>query len=547
MEKYKFLIPVLKTMRKKISRRLLGIVILTIIISVTELIIPYMTKLIFDKGIQEKNISIFIKLLCVTAFLYVLKSIINFFCNKLYISTSNYVVKTVESDIVDRLIRMPLSFFDKYENGYILSRMNEVENIRNLFSPMILRIIISFFSFFGAIGILISIDYRILILVGFLTPVLYCVSKKNTTQLRDMVAQLRESIALKLSNLQNTISAVCDIKGLCIESGKVKEYQHYIQKTIDQSVNQNIKTSVANESVTLFSGIADILTLFLAGFLIISGRLGIGDYIAIVGYMGKIFSPVQQVASLSITIQPALSSLTRLSFFYSNNIEDDFFGEKEIDKIDRLEFKNVTFSYPEGDKVILNNLSFIAEKSDNIVIMGKNGSGKTSIANLIMLFYSNYSGQILFNNNELKTYNVRSLRQKIGIVSQKILLFPGTIEDNITIGVSNITEDILNFVIDICDLRETVIWANKYNFLVAENGKNLSGGQIQKIAIARAIIRKPDILILDEINNNLDEKAQKMVLNLVENYFLNIITIIITHDKKMQKLATKVISLHDEE
>lgn len=534
-------------MRKKISRRLLGIVILTIIISVTELIIPYMTKLIFDKGIQEKNISIFIKLLCVTAFLYVLKSIINFFCNKLYISTSNYVVKTVESDIVDRLIRMPLSFFDKYENGYILSRMNEVENIRNLFSPMILRIIISFFSFFGAIGILISIDYRILILVGFLTPVLYCVSKKNTTQLKDMVAQLRESIALKLSNLQNTISAVRDIKGLCIESGKVKEYQYYIQKTIDQSVNQNIKTSVANESVTLFSGIADILTLFLAGFLIISGRLGIGDYIAIVGYMGKIFSPVQQVASLSITIQPALSSLTRLSFFYSNNIEDDFFGEKEIDKINRLEFKNVTFSYPEGDKVILNNLSFIAEKSDNIVIMGKNGSGKTSIANLIMLFYSNYSGQILFNNNELKTYNVRSLRQKIGIVSQKILLFPGTIEDNITIGVSNITEDILNFVIDICDLRETVIWANKYNFLVAENGKNLSGGQIQKIAIARAIIRKPDILILDEINNNLDEKAQKMVLNLVENYFLNIITIIITHDKKMQKLATKVISLHDEE
>lgn len=102
-------------------------------------------------------------------------------------------------------------------------------------------------------------------------------------------------------------------------------------------------------------------------------------------------------------------------------------------------------------------------------------------------------------------------------------------------------------MIDICDLRETVIWANKYNFLVAENGKNLSGGQIQKIAIARAIIRKPDILILDEINNNLDEKAQKMVLNLVENYFLNIITIIITHDKKMQKLATKVISLHDEE
>lgn len=127
---------------------MLGIVILTIIISVTELIIPYMTKLIFDKGIQEKNISIFIKLLCVTAFLYVLKSIINFFCNKLYISTSNYVVKTVESDIVDRLIRMPLSFFDKYENGYILSRMNEVENIRNLFSPMILRIIISFFFFF---------------------------------------------------------------------------------------------------------------------------------------------------------------------------------------------------------------------------------------------------------------------------------------------------------------------------------------------------------------------------------------------------------------
>ncbi len=547
MGKYKFLIPVLKTIREKVSRRLLGIVILTIIISVTELTIPYMTKLIFDKGIQEKNISIFIRLSCITVFLYVIKSIINFFCNKLYITTSNYVVKTIESDIVNRLIKMPLSFYDKYENGYILSRMNEVENIRNLFSPMILRIIISFLSFFGAIVMLISIDYRILILVGFLTPILYCVSKRNTTQLKEMVTQLREAIALKLSNLQNTISAVRDVKGLCIESRKVKEYQYYIQETINQSVNQNIKTSAANESVTLFSGIADVLTLFLAGFLIISGRLGIGDYIAIVGYMGKIFSPVQQVASLSITIQPALSSLTRLSFFYCNNIEDDFSGEKDVDKIKCLEFKNVTFSYPESDKVILSNLSFIAEENDKVVIIGKNGSGKTSIANLIMLFYSNYSGQIFFNNNELKTCNIKNLRQKIGIVSQKILLFPGTIEDNITIGVSNITEDFLNFVIDICDLRETLIWANKYNFLITENGKNLSGGQIQRIAIARAIIRKPDILILDEINNNLDEKAQKMVFNLVENYFSNIITIIISHDIKMQKYATKVISLQDEE
>lgn len=543
MKKYKFILPLLKKMRGKIGKKIIGLMILTVIISIVELSIPYITKLIFDKGIQEKNVQLFIILICSAIGLYILKSFINIICNKIYAKISNYVIKTIESDVFNRLIRMPISFFDKYENGYIVSRMNEVENIRVLFSPMILRIVISLISFFGAAIMIVSIDYKVLILVGILTPVLYLVSKTNTTQLKESAIQLSESVAEKFSNLQTNINAIRDVKGLNIEKKRENTYQFYIQNTVDKSIIQNLKTAIGNESVSLFAGIADVFTLFLVGILIIDGKLGIGDYIAIVGYIGKVFSPVQQIASLSITIQPAMAALTRIAFFYNNKTEDEFSGKEKLNKIEKLEFKNVTFSYPESNKVILRGFSFTAKINQKIVIMGENGTGKSSIANLILGFYKDYTGQILINDDELRNYNIRSFRKRVGIISQKLFLFPGTIEENITIGLSDIKKEWFDYVIDICDLKETLKWAKEYNFIVTEDGTNLSGGQIQRIAIARAIICKPDILILDEVNNNLDEKAQKMVFDLIEHNLTDIILIIITHDKRMQKNADQLITL----
>lgn len=543
MKKYKYILPLLKKIREVIWKKLILLLFLTVLISAFELAIPYITKLVFDKGIQEKNIQVFLSLIVFAIVLYILKSLINIVCSKYYAKISNTVIRIIESDLFNRLIRMPLSFFDRYETGYIISRMDEVSNISVLFSPLILKIGISLISFFGAVGMIMFIDYRMLILIVLLVPILYYVSKRNTYQLKASAVELSESAAEKFSELQIDINSIRDIKGLSIEEKREKAYQFYIQNMIEKSIKQNIKTAFGNESILLFAGIADVLTLLFAGILIIYGQLGIGDYIAIVGYMGKVFSPVQQIASLSITIQPALAALARLSFFYDSKVEQEDMGKMEVEKIKQIEFSNVMFSYPKSKKVILKDLSFEIKENEKIIIIGENGTGKSSITNLILGFYKNYQGKILINGIDLKEYDINKYRKKIKIIAQRNFLFPGTIEENIAMGLTDIDKEWLENVIDICDLRETITWAHQCDFKVNREGTNLSGGQIQRIALARAVICKPDVLILDEVNNNLDNKAQQMVFDLMDNYLKNTMIIVITHDDKMKNRGDKIINL----
>lgn len=543
MNKNNFFISILSENKKELIIKSIQLIILVIVISVIDVGIPYTLKLLFDEGIQKENFQIFTFFILFTIGLYVFKAILNIVCNKLYVTTSNFIVEGIEKSIFWRLLRMPLSFYDKYGKGYILARMNEVEKIGILFSPSMLKVLINCISLIGAIIMIGLIEFRIIIILLLMVPFLYFFSKNNTIKLNQSMLELREAVANKLNILQIDINAVQDIKQLNIEYVCQNNYNDFIHNNVEKNIEYGNRTSIGNEGITLFAAVANVLVIFFIGIMMINQDLGTGDYIALTSYVGKILYPIHQVAALSITIQPALLSLKRMDFFYKNLIEDENKQGIKVGKITKIEFKNVKFTYPETSKVVLDNVSFEVQKGEKIVLSGENGSGKTTISKLLLRFYHNYQGEILINEKELRMYDTGNIRSKIGIISQKTELFPGTIEDNIIAGRPGIDAAKLQHVIEICDLQGTIEWAHKYNFRLSANANNLSGGQIQRLAIARAIISDPDVLILDEVNNNLDDKAQNMILDLVDKHLSDAIVFIITHDNKMKAKGDQLINL----
>lgn len=253
--------------------------------------------------------------------------------------------------------------------------------------------------------------------------------------------------------------------------------------------------NLASEGVLGISNISSVILVVCSGLLIVNGKMSLGNYWAISQYALLVFAPMQLLSSISIMVQPGLAALSRIGELLKLKTEDEISGDKETGKIESITFSDVSFAYTE--KPVVQNFNLQAHENDKIVLFGKNGSGKTTIAKLLIGFYKNYTGSIQINGIELRDISVTDLRSRIGIVAQNIFLFSGSLLDNIRyISPESSEQEVMNALEKAgLDISE---FAGGLHFIINENGKNLSGGQRQKIALARMIVKNPDVMIFDE-------------------------------------------------
>ena len=302
---------------------------------------------------------------------------------------------------------------------------------------------------------------------------------------------------------------------------------HVAEKGLKLDMIQTYFSSISWVSFQLFQ----VVCLGFTGYLASQGKISVGEVVMYQTYFSSIVNQVSNVITLLPTISKGLESVDSIGdILLSHDIEDNR-NKKKVKKIDGdIIFDHVAFQYHNADTPVLENLSFHIHPGETVAFVGSSGAGKTTILNMVIGFLKATSGQVLIDHQDITSLNLQSYRSHIAVVPQQSILFSGTIRENITYGMDNISDDRLWEVIKAANLDDLILsLPDGLNTMITEHGSNLSGGQRQRISIARAFIRDPRILILDEATSALDTVSEKKIQEAIHNLIQNRTTLIVAH------------------
>lgn len=528
------------------KRKIVVSLIILIVLTLIGLIPAFLIQRIFDEGLTKGHYNLVVFYSLLLGAIYVFRSILNYISTFIFTNMNQGILYNIREEISRKLFKYPLDFYNYKESGYITSRLNEVNNLSGLFSANTFKSVLGFFEFAGVLIILLLQSVPLTLIMCLLIPLYYWIS----TRLMGSVAKFSKEIAEKSaelnSKIQQSVSGIEEVKNLSLEDKESKKINIATQALMKANVRQSLHYSLGLEMLILLGSLSTVLLIIASGQWIVNGSMTIGVYMIFMSYSPKLYTPIQSISSTALTLQPALVSLQRLKFFLEETIEDEHDADKkQIEKINSIAFHHTGFEYKQGGTVF-HDLSFTLEKNDKLMIKGENGAGKTTIFRLLMGLYDCTEGDIQLNNTNIKDIARKSLRQRIGVVSQKIFLFNDTIENNIKYGMGEVNEARYQHIIRVTGLEAVITKLNaKTSKVIGENGSQLSGGEIQRIAIARALLRDASFFLFDEIAAHLDASSKELIKNLFTTEFKDKICIFIDHDHYFDALCNKELFLEN--
>lgn len=501
-----------KYIRKYIFLFLLGVILVTLE-AICDLFQPAILAKIIDIGVQNKDLNyllnqsiIMIGITVLGAIFAVLRSIIS-------TNVSQRFARDLRSDLFKHINYYSLEDIDKITRASLITRLTNDVNQVQQFVNSLMRIIIKapilcIGSFILAIKL--NLELSIILFIGIVLIFIVIIInlkigipyfKKIQISLDDMNSNLRQYLEnVRIVNLFNRLK---------YEKSKFEKVNNNLAKSTKKAMKVS---SVFKPTITLISNIVIILILYLGNKLFISKKIEIGVIVAYINYMGRILTSLLMISHIFNIFIRAKASGDRIIEVFDMKVEKDQKDEVEFDIRGDIKFEDVNFSYNNHENT-LKDISFEINDGEHIGIIGPTGSGKSTIINLIIKLYNIDKGIIKFNDKNIDNLNTKTLRKFIGIVPQKNILFNQSIADNIKFGNKNIdTEEIKN-ICKICDCDGFIESFEKgYDESIDEGGSNLSGGQRQRICIARALIRNPKVLILDDSFSAMDIKTENKIL-----------------------------------
>jgi len=465
--------------------------------------------------------------------LTILKVVMDTFRNHLTLYLSQKVDISLIANYIEHILTLPLSFFERREMGEILSRIQDAGKIREAISGAAVTIMIdSLLIIAGGLILYLQSNFLFKIAVLLMPAYLFLVLLFNQRHKRVRKKEMKKGANLQSSLVElvrgiNTVKSFNNEKGIYIKNEK--NLIDFIEQVFRANFLKNIQGSFDN----LLAAAGEIIILWSGGYQVINGNLTVGELITFNALLAYFYKPLQNLIKLQPEIQKASAAFDRLEeimVLSPKEQDESLIDFKTFNKM--IEYENVEFIYDMEHKV-LNNLSFEIKKGEKVALVGKSGSGKTTIIKLLMKYYSNYKGNITIDGQNIEDLNARDLRDCIGYVPQDPYIFNCSIRENININQKDYS---LKEIISVCKKSQIDSYINKlplrYNTILNENGNNLSGGQRQRIAIARALLKNPEIIIFDEATNHLDYQTERDIYNMVENLTNDKTVIIIAHRLK---------------
>jgi len=519
--------------------------VVTLLVSMIALLPPYLVKLLFDYGIAAGDIStiIFYGLLAIGA--HLLTSVLGFAGEALFSVTGARFIMNVKSQALERLLGMRLEFFDKHESGYLAERFNEVDMLNAFISPMIFQFFGSIIQFSGALLIMARISGEITIVALFFVPIFYLITHRMSSAIKKTSETLMEVGAEMRGKLQETISGIGEIKHSTAEGRRADEAKNQFDTLASQEIKQSIFMGLGMESIGFLTNLVTVIVIVLSGIFIVRGEMTMGDYVAMGLYVGMLFAPASLFGTFVLTIQPAIVALERLTPIFEEKTEQELSGNKRIRKLEgAISFDRVTFAYESGKERVLKGCSFSIAPGECVAILGRNRAGKSTLVKLMLGFYAGYNGEIFIDGTELRRYDISSLRKRVGLVSQNLVLFSGSLWENVKMAGPAASNEAVEQALSLSGCRD-VFDGDLSEIHIAESGKTLSGGQRQAVAIARCLLKEPDVLIFDEATAHLDGSTRQVVMHAFKEVFAQKTRILITHDGELAKAADTVLLLEN--
>ncbi|MDG2503453.1 MAG: ABC transporter ATP-binding protein [Flavobacteriaceae bacterium] len=521
---------------------------LILVRSLSGLVLPYASKTLIDEVIPSKDTDALTYLLVVVCAALLFQSVSSFSLTRLLSVEAQHLISILRAKVQQKLLKLPISFFDNNKSGALVSRvMTDVEGVRNLVGTGLVQLIGGSITAVISLVILIKINGQMTLFVLFPVLVFAGIALKAFKYIRPIFRARGKINAEVTGRLTETLNGIRVIKGFNAEN----QEKAVFEKGVDE-LYQNVKKSLTatafmTSSSTFLLGLASAGIMGMGGYFIMNNTMTYGEFVSFTLFLGFMIAPIVQMSNIGSQLTEAFAGLDRTQELMALPEEND--PEIRTINLDQVEgnvsFKNISFSYDDKTEV-LHDISFEAPKGSVTALVGSSGSGKSTIAGLATAFLNPNSGQVLIDGVDLSKVNLKSFRSQLGVVLQDDFLYEGTIRENILFTLPDATEEELLQAVEGAYVNE---FTDRFDYgldtLIGERGVKLSGGQRQRISIARALLARPKIVILDEATSNLDTQSEAFIQKSLNVLMQNRTTFVIAHRLSTIQKADQILVIEE--
>lgn len=525
-----------------------SVVIFVIISTLLSLVGPFLIGKTIDDYIVKFDVSGAIRMALILAGVYIASSILTWIQTFVMIRVSQKTIRRIRQQLFEQYQSLPLSFYDKKQQGDLMSRMtNDVENLNAALSQSVIQIVSSFLTIVGTAFALFYLDWRLALVTLIVIPLIVWATKQIIKRSSVNYKARQRDLGHLNGYIEETISNADIITLFGKETKTMKEFNEANERLRSSAMRADTISGFMGPINNFMNNFGLSLVIGVGAVMAVTSGLSIGVIASFVTYTRQFFRPINQLSNLLNTFQSAIAGSERVFEILDEarevadveqaKVKEKFSGD--------VAFEGVEFAY-EPDKPVLLGIDFHAKAGETIAIVGPTGSGKTTIIQLLTRFYDTTGGRILLDGEPIEQYKMTNVRDHVGVVLQDTYLFSGTVRENIRFGKLTATDEEVEKAAKIAYAHNFIKYLpDSYDTVLTSGGLNLSQGQRQLIAIARAILEDPDILILDEATSSVDTMTEVHIQKGLSNLMKGRTSFVIAHRLKTIENADQILVLKD--
>jgi ABC-type multidrug transport system fused ATPase/permease subunit len=538
--------------------QIIGTIIIGIIKFAIPLIIPLLIKYVVDDIVGNEGLSSADKkekLLAVMGIMFVifviLRPPIEYYRQYFAQWTGSKILYDIRDQLFTHIQKLSFRYYANTRAGEVISRViNDVEQTKNFVISGLMNLWLDIATIIIAIAVMFTMNVKLTIVSLILLPFYAFSVRFFFGKLRALTRVRSQALAEVQSYLHERVQGMPVIKSFAIEDHEQKRFDEQNKNFLHKALEHTRWNAKSFAVVNTITDIAPLLVIGYSAFLVIDGKMTVGTMVAFIAYIDRLYNPLRRLVNSSTTLTQSIASMDRVFEFIDVKYDiTDKPGAIECKNVKgNITFENVTFSYNEGEPPVLKNISLDVKKGETIALVGMSGGGKSSLVSLIPRFYDVSEGRILLDGIDIRDFQVRSLRDKIGMVLQDNILFSESVEENILLGKPDATKEEVIEAAKAANAHDFIMnLQNGYDTKVGERGVKLSGGQKQRVAIARVFLKNPPILILDEATSALDLESEHLIQEALEKLAKDRTTFIVAHRLSTITHADRIVHIENGE